>query len=54
MVLRCPVCKSKNITTYMGGQFGKWQCKKCGYIGALIIEESDYKAKKTKKKPSKL
>ena len=36
---RCPVCKSKNVTLYMGGQMGKWKCKKCGYVGALIVEE---------------
>lgn len=35
----CPNCKSKNITLYMGGIFGKYKCKKCGYLGPLIVEE---------------
>ncbi len=38
----CPVCKSKNITLWMGGNVGtQYQCKKCGYHGALVIEEDD-------------
>lgn len=43
----CPKCKSEKITLYMGGQFGKYECKDCEYIGPLIIEEY----KKVKKKP---
>jgi predicted Zn-ribbon and HTH transcriptional regulator len=39
MVRKCPQCKSKNIDLYMGGQFGKYQCKDCGYVGAIVIEE---------------
>ncbi len=35
----CPMCKSENITLYMGGQFGKYICKDCDYIGPLIIEK---------------
>lgn len=38
-VRRCPVCKSKNVILDTGGQTGKWRCKKCGYIGVLIVEE---------------
>lgn len=39
---RCPVCKSKNVTLWMGGSVGtQYQCKKCEYHGALIIEEDD-------------
>ncbi|MFH1332168.1 MAG: hypothetical protein ABIH63_02685 [archaeon] len=49
MVLKCPKCKSEDITLYMGAHFGKYICKKCGYIGALILEEED-KKKKAKKK----
>ena len=41
----CPVCKSKEITLYMGGHFGKYQCKKCGYVGSLILEEDEKKEK---------
>jgi len=37
--LLCPVCNSINVTYYLGGQIGyMYQCKDCGYIGALVIE----------------
>jgi len=36
---KCPVCKSSDITLYMGGQFGNYQCKKCGYVGNLIVDD---------------
>jgi len=36
---RCPVCKKINIMLDLGGQTGKYRCKDCGYVGALIIEE---------------
>lgn len=38
-IKKCPRCRSGNITTYMGMQFGKYFCKKCGYVGALIFED---------------
>ena len=41
----CPVCKSKNVTLYMGGPFGKYQCKKCNYIGNLILDKENNKPK---------
>lgn len=44
----CPKCKSSNIILYMGGQFGKYKCKDCGYIGPFIIEKT-IKIKKKKK-----
>ncbi|OGM01335.1 hypothetical protein A3K72_03115 [Candidatus Woesearchaeota archaeon RBG_13_36_6] len=37
----CPSCKSKDITLFMGGIFGKYKCKKCGYIGPLVVEEEE-------------
>lgn len=38
--LLCPVCNSNNVTYYLGGQIGyMYQCKDCGYIGALVIEK---------------
>lgn len=43
----CPKCKSKDITLYMGGYFGKYKCKECGYLGVLVIEEDDNKKKVT-------
>lgn len=50
MVLKCPVCKSENVTLYMGAQFGKYICKKCGYIGPFVIEEDNKKVTKRNKK----
>lgn len=50
MVLKCPVCKSEDITTYMGGQFGTYICKKCGYIGPLVIETNNQTKPKEKSK----
>ena len=61
-VLKCPSCKRAAITPYMGAQFGKYQCKKCGYIGVLVIEEEipkkilrmkRHKQKRTHKRRSK-
>ena len=34
----CPKCKSDNLALDTGGQTGKYFCKRCGYLGALIIE----------------
>ncbi|HIG93839.1 MAG: hypothetical protein QT02_C0004G0028 [archaeon GW2011_AR9] len=42
---RCPSCKSTKVTLYMGGQFGKYICKNCGYVGNLILEEVRSKPK---------
>jgi len=38
-IKKCPRCRSTNITLDMGGQTGKYICKKCGYTGVLVIEE---------------
>lgn len=43
MGLKCPSCKSGNIIHYMGGQFGKYECKNCGYIGVIVIEDANKK-----------
>ena len=45
-LIKCPQCNSTDITYYMGAQFGKYQCKNCGYVGAIIVEEYE----KTKRK----
>ncbi|MFQ5620914.1 MAG: NAD(P)/FAD-dependent oxidoreductase, partial [Candidatus Nanoarchaeia archaeon] len=37
--MNCPDCRSTEITLYMGGQFGKYLCKSCGYVGPLILEK---------------
>nr|MCK4929829.1 TFIIB-type zinc ribbon-containing protein [Nanoarchaeota archaeon] len=46
-ILKCPHCKSTNVTLDTGGQTGKYICKDCGYIGSLIIEKR-IKSKKKK------
>ena len=38
-VKRCPVCLSYELELYMGGQFGKYRCKSCGYLGPLVVEQ---------------
>ena len=35
----CTVCKSDEIKMYAGGHTNSWQCMKCGYVGALVVEE---------------
>ena len=35
----CPRCGSSDIELYAGGQTGTYRCKKCGYMGSLIIEK---------------
>ncbi len=37
----CPICKSKSIAYYAGGVSGTYLCKKCNYVGTLILEEVD-------------
>jgi DNA-directed RNA polymerase subunit M/transcription elongation factor TFIIS len=53
---RCPKCKIGNMTLYLGGYSGiLYQCKDCGYIGPLNIEEGkiDKKMKDDLKKTKK-
>ena len=38
-MLRCPECKSSSVTLQIGFEIGNYQCKKCGYIGSLIIDD---------------
>ena len=47
--IRCPKCNSADITHYMGAQFGKYECKKCGYIGVIVIEKDEIKQRKIRK-----
>ena len=35
----CPKCGSESIDFYAGGLTGIYHCKKCGYSGAIIVEE---------------
>ena len=35
----CPKCGSDRIDWVLPQDWSKWECKVCGYIGALIIED---------------
>jgi uncharacterized Zn finger protein len=35
--LKCPKCGSTNMSLYMGGQMGLYQCLECGYVGPIGI-----------------
>jgi predicted RNA-binding Zn-ribbon protein involved in translation (DUF1610 family) len=35
----CPECGSSEIILNAGGKTGKYECKNCGYVGVIIIEE---------------
>ncbi len=36
----CPKCKTANLDMYSGFMTGAYYCKKCGYLGTLVIEKS--------------
>lgn len=54
----CPRCGSSNIEWVLPQDWSKWECRDCGYIGSLIIEDGtiaeklreEYLKKKEKKK----
>lgn len=50
---KCPSCKRKGIDLFMGFTTGNYLCKKCGYIGPVVIEEDKAAKKKPKKKKAK-
>lgn len=35
----CPRCGSSNIEWVIPQTWSKWECRQCGYIGPLIIED---------------
>ena len=47
-ILKCPHCKSTNVTLDTGGQTGKYMCKDCKYIWGLIIQKRIKRKKKKK------
>ena len=49
----CPKCKSDNLALDTGGQTGKYFCKRCGYLGALIIENYKKQTKNKRINPKK-
>ncbi len=41
-MLHCPICKSTEVYTIVGGYAGNvYVCKRCGYRGALVVECDD-------------
>ncbi|MEK6932800.1 MAG: hypothetical protein AABW56_03330 [Nanoarchaeota archaeon] len=39
----CPKCKSADIHPYLPGFFNMYKCKKCDYVGTVVIERSEKK-----------
>jgi hypothetical protein len=37
----CPRCGSLNIEWVLPQDWSKWECKDCGYLGSLIIENGE-------------
>ncbi|MFO8077184.1 MAG: hypothetical protein R6U21_00875 [Thermoplasmatota archaeon] len=37
----CPRCGSSNIEWVLPQDWSKWECKHCGYIGPVIIENGE-------------
>jgi len=35
----CPRCKNASLEIFAGLITGQYHCKKCGYIGSLIIQK---------------
>tara|TARA_Y100000310_G_scaffold141993_1_gene141420 strand:- start:2545 stop:2718 length:174 start_codon:yes stop_codon:yes gene_type:complete len=52
VVKRCPKCASNKINLFAGAITGQYNCKKCGYVGVIIIEE-DLKEFEKKEKGDK-
>lgn len=45
-MIRCPVCRSDEIYTIVGGYVGQiYRCKSCGYRGSLVVECRDEKGR---------
>ncbi|MDP3917186.1 MAG: hypothetical protein Q8Q42_02765 [Nanoarchaeota archaeon] len=42
----CPKCGSFEVDFYAGALTGSYHCKRCGYIGPIIVEEDDQSEKK--------
>lgn len=48
MTIRCPKCGKKGIKramdfTKVRGDIGRYYCPNCGYLGALVWEDGDFK-----------
>ena len=45
----CPKCKNTDLAMVAGGEIGMWECKNCGFRGA-IFPEKEIKLKERMKK----
>lgn len=57
-IKKCPNCGGEEVYWYAGAITGSYQCRKCGYIGPLVVEETRIRsaakrAGKRKKKPAR-
>jgi ribosomal protein S27AE len=41
----CPRCGSSDIEWVLPQDWSKWECKHCGYIGPVIIEDGELAVK---------
>lgn len=39
MVKKCPKCGSTELVLAFGAITGQYVCKKCGYVGPLVVEK---------------
>jgi len=46
-IKKCPRCKSTRIVLEAGFITGNYHCRKCGYIGPIVLEE-DIQIEKSK------
>ena len=46
----CPNCRKPELELYAGWTTGNYQCRKCGYLGPLVLEEVKTYMKSSKKK----
>lgn len=51
----CPKCRSPDLQLYAGWYTGSYNCRHCGYLGPLVLEEDIRKSRPRKKmkKPAK-
>ncbi len=49
----CPKCQNTDIVMVAGAEMGIWECKKCGFRGAIFPEKEMNMDKLTKQKISR-
>jgi transposase-like protein len=41
----CPICGSHRVEWFLPQDWSRWECKECGYRGALVIEDGEMSKK---------